>query len=200
MFWAPFQAPQPGGLVLERALRTNWLSTQQAGFDYRKFTVLEGTKTPLSENAHKVSCTPWPGWKTNSDLIKAWARPICWNQSLWQKQGLGMAHCKDRNTGGSNSGEYSLAWASWRVLFSPQDLGPNQQPVDSSAGIPEVKPTEQEHSPTNQHTGCLKSFWAHSCPLNTPLDTALPPRWSRTRSTHKWAGTSLSHKKSVQAS
>ena len=26
-------------------------------------------------------------------------------------------------------------------------------------------------------------------PMNTPLDTALPTRWTRPRSTHQWAGT-----------
>ena len=108
--------------------------------------------------------------------------------------GAALAHCDDKDTGGSSSGEYSLVWALQEAaIFSPRP-GPTQQPVGSSAGTPQAKqPTGWEHSPIHQETGCLKSSWAYSCPLNRPLDTALPNRQTRPSCTHQWGGTSPSH-------
>ena len=123
-FWAPCQAPWPGGLAWEGgAPRANWL-WRPVGFDRRKSTGPEETETPLLEGAHKVSWTPWPRWKS-SDLIGAWARPTCWYRrvsgkgrgQLWLTAGtetlvavlLGSTHWHE---------------PSWRLQFSPQDLGP----------------------------------------------------------------------------
>ena len=45
-----------------------------------------------------------------------------------------------------------------RLPFLCQDLAPTRQPEGSRAGMPQAKqPTEWEHSPTHQQTGCLKS-------------------------------------------
>ena len=103
-----------------------------------------------------------------------------------------MAHCGHKGTGGSSSGKHSLAWALLEVtIFSPRP-SPTQQPT----GMPQAnQPTGEEHSPTHQQTGCLKSSWAHRCPLNIPLETALPTWETRPSSTHQWAGTSPSHQK-----
>ena len=49
------------------------------------------------------------------------------------------------------------------------------------------------YSLTHQHTHCLMSSWAHSCPLTTPPDTALPTRGTKFISTHQWAKISPSH-------
>ena len=47
--------------------------------------------------------------------------------------------------------------------------------------------------PTCHQTGYLKSSWAHSLSLNTPLDVAMPTRGKRPCSSHQWAGSSPSH-------
>ena len=47
--------------------------------------------------------------------------------------------------------------------------------------------------PTCHQTGYLKSSWAHSLPLNTPFDMAMPTRGKRPCSSHQWAGSSPSH-------
>ena len=47
--------------------------------------------------------------------------------------------------------------------------------------------------PTCHQTGYLKSSWAHSLSLNTPLDMAMPTRGKRPCSSHQWAGSSPSH-------
>ena len=69
-----------------------------------------------------------------------------------------MNHCRDKNTGGDSSGEYSLVWALLEAaIFSPT-LGPTQHLLGSSAGTPQAKElTGWEHSPTHQQTGCQKS-------------------------------------------
>ena len=117
-------------------------------------------------------------------------------ESLLGSCGVAVAHCGDRDTGGSGSGEYLLVWDFLEAaIFSPRP-GPTQQPIGPSAGTPQAKqPTGWEHSPSHQQTGCLKSLWAHSCLVNTPLDMALPTRGTRPNFTHQWAGTSPSYQK-----
>ena len=111
---------------------------------------------------------------------------------LW-RWGAAMAHYRDKDDGSSSSVEYSLVWALLEVTVFSIRPGQTQQPVGSCAGKPQAKqPTGQENSTIHQQTGCLKSSWAQSCPLNTPLDMALPTRGTRPSSTHQWAGTSPS--------
>ena len=115
-------------------------------------------------------------------------------EDLLRRRGVAGAHCRDKNTGSGSSGVYSLAWALLEAaIFSPTP-GLTQQPVDSSAGTPQPKkPTGQEHSPSHQQTGYLKSSWTQSCLVNIPHDTALPTRGTKPSSTHQWAGTRPSH-------
>ena len=100
-----------------------------------------------------------------------------------------MAQCRDKDTGGSSSGEYSLACALLEAaIFSPRP-GPTQQPIGSSAWMPQTKqPRGQEHSPTHQHK-LPKDFQSPQPPLNMPLDMAIPTRGPRSSSTHQWADT-----------
>ena len=56
---------------------------------------------------------------------------------------------------------------SQRPSFWHQDLAPTQYTVGSSARTPQAKqPTGQEHSPTHQQTGSLKSSWGQSHLVN----------------------------------
>ena len=79
-------------------------------------------------------------------------------EGLLQRQGASVANCKDEDTDSSSSDEYSLVWACLEAAIPFPRPNPTQEPVDSRL------PTEQEHSPTHQQTGCLKSSWAEPCP------------------------------------
>ena len=78
-----------------------------------------------------------------------------------------VAHCGDKDTGGSSSGEYSVTWALLEATISSPRPRPTQQPVGSSAGMPQAKQkTGREHSLTHHQIGCLKSSWVNSCLTN----------------------------------
>ena len=93
---------------------------------------------------------------------------------------------------GVGDGQGSLACCSpWgrKEPHMTEQLNWTEQPEGSSTGMPQARQgTEQENIPTCQQTGYFKSSWAHSCSLNTTLDTILPP--------HQCAGTSPSHQES----
>ena len=68
--------------------------------------------------------------------------------------GVAVAHCGDKDTGGSR--EYSLVWALLKVAILIPRPGPTQQPIGFSAGMSQAKqPTGWECSPSHQQTGCL---------------------------------------------
>ena len=84
-------------------------------------------------------------------------------EGLLRKQGLAVAHCVGKDTGGGGPREYSLMWALLEVTTLASRPGPTQHPAASSAGTPQPKQrTGWEHSPIHQQTGCLKSSWVHS--------------------------------------
>ena len=102
-------------------------------------------------------------WEKNSDLIRGWARPTCW---YWR------VSCRGKRWLWLWQGQ---RWQQplWRVItgmspprdfhFPPRPI-PTQQSVGSSAGTPQAKqPTGQEHSPTHQETGHMKSSQAWLC-------------------------------------
>ena len=102
-----------------------------------------------------------------------------------------MAHYRYKNTAVVVLG--IQAWVLLEAAFFSPRLGPTQQSVGSSDGMPQAKQPEEEHSPTHEQTGCLQSFWAYSCPIITFPDMALPTRWTRPNSAHQWSGTSPFH-------
>ena len=57
---------------------------------------------------------------------------------LW-RWGAAVAYCRDKDTGSSSSGEYSLAWALLEATIFSSRPGPTQQPVGSSAGMLQAK-------------------------------------------------------------
>ena len=124
------------------------------GFDHRNSKRLGETETVLVEGTHRVLCAPgprkknqWPHKRLGETYLFALEGILWrWGGGGWRRCWL--AYCKDRNTEGSTSGEYSLARALLEVtVFSPRP-GPTQQPVGSNAGTLQAKqPTRQEHSP-----------------------------------------------------
>ena len=64
--------------------------------------------------------------------------------------GAAVAHCRDKDIGGTSTKEYSLAWAPLEAAILTPRPGPTQQPAGSSDGMPQIKqPTGQEHSPAH---------------------------------------------------
>ena len=94
-------------------------------------------------------------WIKNSDLIRDRARYTWYYCCLLPRQGMLEAHCGSKETGISNSGEYSLVSALLVATISPI-----KQPLGSIAEKPLAKqPMGQEHSSTSQQTTGLKSYW-----------------------------------------
>ena len=86
----------------------------------------------------------------------------------------GFGSWRDKDTGKSISGEYSLMWALQEATISSLRPGPAQWLIGSSGGMPQAKQsTRQEHRPTYLQTGWLKSSWAQPCP-SEGKDTVLP--------------------------
>ena len=74
-----------------------------------------------------------------------------------------MTDCGDKDAGGSIVRKYLLAWVLLEATISSQRNTLNQQTVVFSAGMSQTKQSMGwDHSPTNQQTGCLKSYGA--CP------------------------------------
>lgn len=92
-------------------------------FDHRNSTRLE-TKTSTLEGTHRVLCAQDPG--KISALTRDCTRLICSIGGYPMKMGVGAAsECsllQNKNTGGSNFGEYSLAEPSPEVAISSPDL------------------------------------------------------------------------------
>ena len=59
-------------------------------------------------------------------------------ESLLGRQGVAVAHCRD-DTGAKGTGEYSLVWAVLEAAILMPRLGPTQQTLGSSAGMPQAK-------------------------------------------------------------
>ena len=70
---------------------------------------------------------------------------------LLQGWGTAVTYCRDKDTGGNTSGEFSLLWALLKaIIFSPWP-GPTQQPIGSNSGMPQAnQPEELTH---------WKRFW-----------------------------------------
>ena len=138
--WAPCQDPQPGVCHWEKELLEH-LAWKPAGLECRSSTGLGEIETLFLE-----------GQTYLQDL-----------EGLLGREGLAVAHCRNKDTGGRGPREYSSAWALLEVTTVAPRTGPTQQPAGSSAGTPQAKKTTGwEHSLTHQQTGCLKSSWAHS--------------------------------------
>ena len=83
-------------------------------------------------------------------------------EGLSGRQMVAVAHRRNKDVGCGGTG-YSLVWA---VLDAPT-LMPRpsftQQSKGASCGMSQAKqPMRQEHGPTHQQTGCLKSSWVYS--------------------------------------
>ena len=65
------------------------------------------------------------------------------------------------------------------VSISIPRPGSTQLPAGTVLNVPCYQQARREHKHTNQQTGCLKLYWVHRNPQNTPLDVALPMRGER---------------------
>lgn len=160
----------------------------------------QGLVTGIPQDWRKQKLHTWRHTKVSqasrcrgsSDLLVIWDRPSSQQWGVPEEAGASVAHCEDENTGRSSPGGHTWYWVLLEATFSHQDL-PHPIAVGASAGILLARQlTRQEHSPTHQQTGRVKSCQAHSCPVNTTFDTGLPIRGTRTNSTHQRAGTSPS--------
>ena len=89
------------------------------------------------------------------------------------------------------------SWSTWAlpgvVILAPRP-GPTQQPVGSSAGMPQAKPPAMgENTAPIISRQAVKVVLSSQPPLNTPLDMVLPTKQTRPSSTHQGVGTSPSH-------
>ena len=112
--------------------------------------------TPLLEGTHKASRALGPRAKQclRKSLDQTDLQVL---EGLLRRRGSGVAHCGEKDTGDRGTGNIRQRELSWRPPFW-QRPGPTQQPAGSSAGTPQAKqPAKQEHSPTHQQIGCLKS-------------------------------------------
>ena len=123
------------------------------GFDCRTSTGLGETETPLLEGTHNVSGPrgkeQWPHRRLNQTYLLEL-------EGLLQRQGVAVAHHRDKDTGRRSPGKYSLAWA-----LPESAVSPTKGPVVSRTGSPQAKqPTGRELSPTQQQTSGLKFYCA----------------------------------------
>ena len=117
-----------------------------ARFDCRTSTGLGETETPLLEGTHKAVCASglrgkeqWPHRRLNQTYLLVL-------EGLLPRQGVAVAHCRDKDTGSRSSGKYSLAWALLESAISP-----TKETVASSDGSPQAKQsTGRELCPTHQ--------------------------------------------------
>ena len=143
-----------------RNLQRIWLRSPVV-FNHRNSRGLGETETPLLEGAHSVSCTSGPrekkGWPYKR-LDQTYHLVL---EGLLWRRGAAEAHCNDKDTGSGNSSEYSLVWALLEAaIFSPRP-GPTQQPVGSSAGMPQAKQSENT-------APCISKQDAKSLPEELP--------------------------------
>ena len=146
-FWAPHLAPQPGGLA------TGGGSPRESGFECQQGLIIEipqdgETETLLLEGTHRASSTLGPRgkkWWLHKRLGQTYLLVL---EGLLRRWGAAVAHCSDKDAGGSSFGEYSLTWALLEAtIFSPRP-GPTQQPGGSSSGMPQAKqPTGWDTAP-----------------------------------------------------
>ena len=111
------------------------------GFDCRTSTGLQETKTPLLEGIHKVVCASGPRVKEEWPHRRQNQTYLLVLEGLLQRQGVGVAHCGDKDTGSRSSGKYSLAWA-----LTESTISPTKEPVSSSAGLPQAKQSTETDS------------------------------------------------------
>ena len=102
-----------------------------SGFDHRNSTGLGEIETPLLEGAHRISSIQRSSGKS-SDLIRDWAQRTC---QYWRVSGRGRGQLWF--TVGKRT-EEAPGWALLEGVFSLRP-GPTQQPVGSSAGMPQAK-------------------------------------------------------------
>ena len=144
----------------------------KAGFDHKNPTSLGETETLLLEGTHKLSCAPRPGEKQWPHRSLGHTYLLVLEGLLWRLV-ASVAHYGNKDTGGSSSGEHSLAWALSRPPFSHQDIAPPKSLQASVLGC--LRLTGQKYSTAHHQTGWLNSPWTH-CLLNIPLDIALPTK------------------------
>ena len=83
-------------------------------------------------------------------------------EGLSGRQMVAVAHCRNKDIGCGGTG-YSLAWAVLDATTLMPRPSSTPQSEGGSGGISQAKqPTGQEHGPTHQQTGCLKSSWVYS--------------------------------------
>ena len=94
---------------------------------------------------------------------------------------MAVAYPADIDTGGSHTEGHSTTWTlgevpSWEPPSSlVPELGPTQQPVGASAGLPRANQLTGEVTQPHSLVHRLpRSFLSPQPPLDTPLDRALP--------------------------
>ena len=189
-FWAPCQASQPESLATgggrtprECGFEGQWGLTAAISWGNRNATLRGHTQGLMyTRNQRKKQ---WP----HKSLGQTYLLVLEGLLQSWK-----VDYCGDGDIGSGDPGKCSLRYALFETTIFSSRPGPAQQRVGSSAITPQAKqPTGWEHSPIHQQTGCLKSSWINSCPIDRPPDIALPTRETRPSPTHYWEGTSLSH-------
>ena len=188
-FWAPCQASQPESLATggRRAPR-------ECGFEGQWGLITElswgNRNATLRGHTQDFMCT-------RNQRKKQWPHKSLGQTYLLVLEGFLQSWkvdcCGHGDIGSGDPGKCSLGYALFEATIFSSRPGPAQQPVGSSAVTPQAKQLiGWEHSPIHQQTGCLKSSWINSCPINTLPDTALPTRETRPSPTRLWEITSLS--------
>ena len=131
-FWTPHQASQPVGLAMGVGI------PRKSGFE-----VHEGLITGIPQDWGKQKPHSWrvhtgsqgykdPGEKSN-DLIRDWPQSTC---QYWRVSGRGRGSCGSLWGQGHRRRQCEPSWKG--AIFSLRP-GPTQQPVGSSAGMPQAK-------------------------------------------------------------
>ena len=114
-FWTPHQASQPEGQHgrrnSQRIRLWRWVVV-----DCRTSTGLGEAETVFLESTHKVVCASGPRGKEQWPHKRPNQTYLLVLEGLLQRQGVAVAHRKDKDTGSRSSGKYSLTWA---LLESP---------------------------------------------------------------------------------
>ena len=127
-----------------------------AGFDCRTSMGLGGNRdstlgghTQSTVHTRTRGKEQWPHRRLNQTYLLVL-------EGLLQRQGVAVAHRRNKDTGSRSSGKYSLV----RALLESA-ISPTKEPVVFSAGLSQSKqPPGRELSPANQQTSRLKFYWA----------------------------------------
>ena len=147
-----------------------------AGFDRRNSTGLGETETPLLEGTQSSvhirtqGKEQWPHRRLNQTYLLVL-------EGLLQRQGVAVACCGDKDTGGRSSQKYSLAWAlPESAISSTKDLGMLQRWValDQTTNREGTKPhpsadKQIKETPTNATASSTYHQSLPSGSLHNPL-------------------------------